>query len=60
MIKQVIKTLAETKVYVHEDGLLERLINNKEVIKRLTDELKKQGSMPSKSYIKKEKTNEKQ
>jgi len=29
-------------------------------MKRLTDELKKQGSMPSKSYIKKEKLSEKQ
>lgn len=60
MIKQVIKTLAETKVYVHEDGLLERLINNKEVMSKLTEEFKKQGSIPSKSYIKKEKPSEKQ
>jgi len=55
MMQQVIKTLGETKVYVHEDGLLERLAYNKEVRSKLTEEAKKQGSMPSRSYIKKEK-----
>lgn len=49
----------QDKVYTHEDGLLERIISNRVTMQRLTAELIKQGKQPSKSYIKKEKKNEK-